>query len=173
MVDQLETLLKENLTFDALTEKIIEEEANANVIKDKVVETRNDLLPIRSLMNDLIFTLANLESMGNKTSQEKFLAVRMKLIELQNNIQKMSRDFQSIQPLIGTMESFNQEVTSEGKKFFVSDTLGYALSTNPVTAVPAATMTTKGVSPKKSVPAKTTSTTPQAAVRWNLSLIHI
>ncbi|CDO94665.1 unnamed protein product [Kluyveromyces dobzhanskii CBS 2104] len=120
-----DAILKDNLTFDALRELIIEKESTADDVTDTVVEARKALLPIRVLMNEFVAMIANLESMGNKTSQEKFLAVRMKLIELQNNIQKFSKDFQQLQSLIGTMDQFNNEVNAGEKRFFVEETLGY------------------------------------------------
>ncbi|QEU62651.1 Pgd1 [Kluyveromyces lactis] len=118
-------IFKENLTFDTFRELIIEKESTADEVADKVLEAKKALLPIRTLMTEFVGMIANLESMGNKTSQEKFLAIRMKLIELQNNIQKFSKDFQQLQPVMRTMDKFNEEVNAGEKKFFVQETLGY------------------------------------------------
>lgn len=118
-------IFKDNLTFDTFRELIIEKESTADEVADKVLEAKKALLPIRTLMTEFVGMIANLESMGNKTSQEKFLAIRMKLIELQNNIQKFSKDFQQLQPVMRTMDKFNEEVNAGEKKFFVQETLGY------------------------------------------------
>lgn len=167
MVIDADSLLKDTVTLDSLREKFIEENTNANIIKDRVLETKSEILPIRSLMNEFTTTMATLETMNHKTSQEKFLAVRVKLLELHNKIQKISKDLHTIQPLINTMQKFNEENLDAEKKYFVTETLGISHSF--------ATIAAKS-SPKKSSVAKATpvraptpTTQQQAVARANMT----
>ena len=155
-VSDVSEVLSSISSLDKLEEKLALDDGSKETVIDAISEAQKSILLMRLQFNDFIQMMSTMEEkdVNSKATEEKFLLIRAKILELNQKIQELSTDVSKLHPLFNTIPEYSE--THDNKKYQLLETLKAinissttSMSLNIGTPIPlsaAATPTTTGPS---------------------------